>query len=255
MNKIMNFPLLVLALSLVLLWLSMRIGVFFRQRRRGPDDETREEFGVIVAANLTLLALIIGFTFSMAISRYDERQNYEEAEANAIGTEYVRADLLPLTDAVKLRALLKDYLDQRLRFYQNRDESERLRIGAVTAQLQAQLWSTAQAPAAAKPSPVIALAVSGVNDVLNSQGYTRAAWRNRIPPPAWALMLAIAICCNFVIGYGTRRAAAKSMLLLVVPLIVAISFFLIADIDSPRGGMIRVRPQNLMSLAESLQER
>jgi hypothetical protein len=254
MNKIMNSPLLVLALSFVLLWLSVRIGVFFRQRRRGPDDEAREEFGVIVAANLTLLGLIIGFTFSMAISRYDERKKYEAAEANAIGTEYVRADLLPLTDAVKVRALLREYLDQRVRFYQTRDESEHLRIDAATAQLQAQLWSTAQAPAAAKPTPVIALALSGMNDVLNSQGYTQAAWWNRIPPSAWALMIAIAICCNFVIGYGVRRAAAKGILLLVVPLVVSISFFLIADVDSPRGGMIRVPPQNLMSLAESLHE-
>jgi hypothetical protein len=254
MNKIMNSPLLVLAVSFVLLWLSVRVGIFFRQRRRGPDDETREEFAVIVAATLTLLGLIIGFSFSMAIQRYEQRRNYEEAEANAIGSEYVRADLLPLGDAVRVRTLLKDYLDQRLQFYQTRDDGQRLRIAAATAHLQAELWSAAQAPAAAKPTPVIALAVSGMNDVLNSQGYTQAAWWNRIPPAAWALMVAIAICCNFVIGYGARRAAAKSILLLAIPLVVSISFFLIADIDSPRGGVIRVRPQNLMSLAEALHE-
>jgi hypothetical protein len=255
MNRIMNSPLLVLALSFVLLWFALRIGLFFRQRRRGPDDETREEFAVIVAANLTLLGLIIGFSFAMAISRYDQRKNYEAAEANAIATEYARADLLPLSDAVKLRVLLKDYLDQRLLFYQTRDENRRSQIDAATAQLQAQLWSTVQVPAAAKPTPVIALAVSGMNDVLNSQGYTQATWWNRIPPAAWALMAAIAICCNLILGYGARRSAAKSTLLLVVPVIVSISFFLIADIDSPRGGTIRVRPQNLMSLSESLRER
>jgi hypothetical protein len=255
MNRIMNSPLLVLAVSFVLLWLALRIGVFFRQRRRGPDDETREEFAVIVAANLTLLGLIIGFSFAMAISRYDQRKNYEEAEANAIATEYARADLLPLSDAVRLRVLLKDYLDQRLLFYQTRDENRRPQIDAATAQLQAQLWSAVEVPAAAKPTPVIALAVSGMNDVLNSQGYTQAAWWNRIPPAAWGLMAAVAICCNLILGYGARRAAAKSALLLAVPLIVSISFFLIADLDSPRGGTIRVRPQNLMSLAESLRER
>jgi hypothetical protein len=255
MNRIMNSPLLLLAVSFVLLWFAVRIGVFFRQRRRGPDDETREELAVIVAANLTLLGLIIGFSFAMAISRYDQRKNYEEAEANAIATEYARADLLPLSDAVRLRVLLKDYLDQRLLFYQTGDENRRPQIDAATAQLQAQLWSTVQVPAAAKPTPVIALAVSGMNDVFNSQGYTQAAWWNRIPPAAWGLMAAVAICCNLILGYGARRSAAKSTLLLVVPLIVSISFFLIADIDSPRGGTIRVRPQNLMSLAESLRER
>jgi hypothetical protein len=204
---------------------------------------------------LTLLGLIIGFSFAMAISRYDQRKNYEEAEANAIATEYARADLLPLSDAVRLRVLLKDYLDQRLLFYQTRDENRRPQIDAATAQLQAQLWSAVEVPAAAKPTPVIALAVSGMNDVLNSQGYTQAAWWNRIPPAAWGLMAAVAICGNLILGYGARRAAAKSALLLAVPLIVSISFFLIADLDSPRGGTIRVRPQNLMSLAESLRER
>jgi hypothetical protein len=66
-------------------------------------EDLREDFSVILSATLTLLGLLIGFSFSMAISRYDERKNYEEAEANAIGTEYVRADLLPAADAAKVR--------------------------------------------------------------------------------------------------------------------------------------------------------
>jgi len=88
--------------------------------------------------------------------------------------------------------------------------------------------------------------------VLNSQGYTQAAWWNRIPIAAWALLAVIAICCNLMVGYGTRRPDAGATLLLVLPLLVSISFFLIADIDSPRGGVIHVRPQNLVSLSESL---
>ena len=91
-----------------------------------------------------------------------------------------------------------------------------------------------------------------MNDVLNSQGYTQAAWWNRIPHAAWALMGLIAICCNLLIGYGARDAKAESRLLLVLPLVTALSFFLIADIDSPRGGVIRVAPQNLLSLEASL---
>ena len=90
-----------------------------------------------------------------------------------------------------------------------------------------------------------------MNDVLNSQGYTQAAWLNHIPTAAWGLMAAIAICGNLLIGYGSRRAA-KGILFFVITLVVSISFFLIADIDAPRRGIIRVRPQNLISLAESL---
>ena len=91
-----------------------------------------------------------------------------------------------------------------------------------------------------------------MNDVLNSQGYTQAAWWNRIPTGAWALMAAIAICCNLLIGYSARRAETETRMFLVLPLVVSISFFLIADIDSPRAGLIRVRPQNLLSLSQSL---
>jgi hypothetical protein len=118
--------------------------------------------------------------------------------------------------------------------------------------LQAELWSVVRNPAAAQPTPVVALAVSGMNDVLNSQGYTQAAWWNRIPIAAWSLMAAIAICCNLLIGFGARGVKTEFILLLILPLLVSISFFLIADIDSPRGGFIHVAPQNLISLSESL---
>jgi hypothetical protein len=252
MSVLLNFPLVIFALSFVVLWLSEWFGASFRQKRGNLEEDDRDDFSLIAAATLTLLGLIIGFSFSMAISRYDQRKNYEEAEANAIGTEYVRADLLPSTDGAKTRALLRKYLDQRILFYETRDNRELQQINAATAQLQANLWSVAQAPAMAQPTPVIALAVSGMNDVLNSEGYTQAAWWNRIPSAAWSLMATIAVCSNFLIGYGVRHSEKKIPLFLVLPLVVSISFFLIADIDSPRSGIIRVRPQNLESLSQSL---
>jgi hypothetical protein len=90
---------------------------------------------------------------------------------------------------------------------------------------------------------------------LNSQGYTQAAWWNRIPPSAWALMFMIGLCCNLLIGYCIRRTGSELVVFLVLTLVVSISFFLIADIDSPRGGIIRVQPQNLLSLSQSLRPR
>jgi hypothetical protein len=174
-----------LALCLVSLWLSAQIGASFRKRRPNPEEAEREDFAVVVTATLTLLALIIGFSFSMASSRYDQRKNLEESEANAIGTEYVRADFLPAADAARVRTLLTNYLDQRVMFYETRDDRQLRQIEAATAQLETDLWSAVQAPAAAQPTPVVALAVSGMNDVLNSRGYTQAAWLNRIPLAAW----------------------------------------------------------------------
>jgi hypothetical protein len=250
--RLTNFPVLVLAVSFFLLWLAGWLGTSFRERNKGLDNATGADAGLVLGATLTLLGLIIGFTFSMAISRYEQRKNYEEAEANAIGTEYVRADLLPAAEARQVRSLLAKYTNDRILFYRSRNEQDLGQVNADTAQLQAQLWSTVVGPAAAQPNPLMALVVSGMNDVLNSQGYTQAAWWNRIPPSAWGLMLTIAICCNLLIGYCVRRTGAESLVFLVLTLVVAISFFLIADIDSPRGGIIRVQPQNLVSLAQSL---
>ena len=247
----LDYPRIFFLVSFLILWLSAQIGTSWRRRRPLKDDQ-REDFGVVQAATLTLLGLIIGFSFSMALNRYDLRKSYEEAEANAIGTEYVRAGLVPATNATVVRTLLRKYLDLRISFYKTRDKQELQRINADTAQLQTEMWSAVQDPAVAQPSPVIALAVAGMNDVLNSQGYTQAAWWNRIPQAAWSLLIAIAISCNLLIGYGSRSAGARSGLLLVLPLVVSISFLLIADIDSPRGGFIHIVPQNLKSLAESL---
>jgi hypothetical protein len=252
MNNHMISPFLVLSISFVVLWLSARLGAAFR-KQQALEEDLRHDLDVIVAATLTLLGLIIGVSISMATSRYDQRKNYEEAEANAIGTEYVRADLLPSAEAARVRALLSDYLDQRVLFYQNHDEDRLRQINDATVKLQADLWSTIQAVIVAAPqTPVLALAVSGMNDVLNSQGYTQAAWWNRIPLAAWMLMAIIAICANLMFGYGARRAKAGIIHVLVLPLVLSIAFFLIADIDSPRRGVIRVSPQNLVSLAQSL---
>ena len=237
--------------TILCLWLATQLGVYLRRRRPLKDNE-RDDFGVIQAATLTLLALIIGFSFSMAISRYDLRKTYEEAEANAIGTEWVRAGLLPAPDAAKVRSQLRRYTDLRIAFYRTQDEQERKQINNDTSNLQNEMWAAVQTPALSQPTPVMALAVSGMNDVLNSQGYTQAAWWNRIPTSAWGLLMIIAICCHVLVGYGARGEKMSASLLIVLPLVISISFLLIADIDAPRRGLIRVKPQNLVALADSL---
>ncbi|CAE6800357.1 bestrophin-like domain [Paraburkholderia haematera] len=252
MQNILNYPGIVFIFFFIVLWLSARLGASVLRKFRKIDEEVRDDFSVIQAATLTLLALIIGFTFSMAVGRYDQRKNYEEEEANAIGTEYVRADLLPAADAATVRGLLKKYLDERVLFYTTRDAEELARVNAETSRLQNAMWSTVKNAVAAQPTPVAALAVAGMNDVLNSQGYTQAAWWNRIPVAAWTLMTLIAVCANVLVGYGARGLKAGAGLLLIVPLIVSLSFMLVADIDSPRGGVIRVKPLNLHALADSI---
>jgi hypothetical protein len=244
----MNHPILVFLLTFVALWMASKAGAVIRARQGGISEGEREDFGIILASSLTLLGLIIGFTFSMAISRYDQRKYYEEEEANAIGTEFVRADLLPTASRERVRELLRSYLEQRVLFYVARSDADLQGINARTSQLQAELWDTVKEPALKDQNALEGLTISGMNDVLNAQGYTQSAWWNRIPLAAWGLMSVIAICCNLLIGYYVRPAKQHWIRLMVMPLIVSVSFYLIADIDSPRRGIIRVIPQNLISL-------
>jgi hypothetical protein len=250
--NLMNHPIAILLLSLVLLWLAAEIGAHLRRKQTKGEEVQREDLSVVLGASLTLLGLIIGFSFSMATSRYDQRKNYEEAEANAIGTEYVRAGLLPAADAAKVRSLLKRYLDQRILFYTTPNSARLNQVNATTAQLQNDLWLAVQGPTIAEPNSVMALVAWGMNDVLNSQGYTQAAWWNRIPFAAWVLMFAVGICSNILFGLNARHPQNTNWRFFVLPLIVSVSFFLIADLDSPIGGGIHVTAQNLESLADSL---
>ncbi len=246
----MLHPFLIFVLAFFGLWLAAWFGCILR--RRGLEAELREDFGFILAATLTLLGLIIGFSFSMAVSRYDQRKNYEEAEANAIGTEYVRAELLPAADAEAVRTLLRKYTDERIAFYRAVDDRELQEINSRTARLQNELWSAIRRPVMAQPTPVAALVAQGMNDVLNSQGYTQAAFWNQIPLAAWGMMAAVAVVCNLLVGFGSHNVKGGARLLPILPMVVAIAFLLIADIDAPRQGIIRVQPLNLIALAESL---
>jgi hypothetical protein len=245
-------PFLVLAVAVLAQWLAVYAGHVIRRTIRPLAEHERGDFGVILSAALTLLGLIIGFSFAMAVSRYDQRKTYEEAEANAIGTEYVRADLLPAEHAAKVRDLLRKYLEQRVAFYLAADDAQLRRVNADTDKLQGELWSTVVRAVSPQQTPIEAIVVSGMNDVLNSQGYTQAAWWNRIPVAAWGLMGLVAISCSLLFGFGERRGGA---LALVLPVIVSISFLLIADIDTPRAGVIRVLPQNLLALSETMKPR
>ena len=243
-------PFSVFAISLVAQLAAAFAGDLIRKRTVSFKQGERHDFSIVQAATLTLLALIIGFSFSMAVSRYDQRKTLEEAEANAIGTEYLRVDLLPPDDASHARELLRKYLDLRVAFYEESNAARIAEIGQQTGSMQGELWSAVLPGAVSQPTAPMALVVSGMNDVINAQGYTQAAWWNRIPVGAWAMMALMAVSCNVLIGYSERRKGQS--LLLILPFVISVAFFLIADLDSPRGGAIRVHPQNLLAAAQSM---
>jgi hypothetical protein len=249
MGPLLDHPLALCLLSLVLLWLVGMGGYWAKRLLRPLRHDEQDEYKMVEGASLTLLGLIIGFSFAMAVNRYDMRKSLEESEANAIGTEFVRADLLPAPAASALKGALKVYLDHRISYFAEGSPTLLAQAEAREAKLQADIWSIVRDSAAAQPTPIVALVVAGANDVLNAQGYSAAAWRNRIPSAAWALMGIIAAACSGLLGFGSQRFNA--VLLLVVPATISIAFMLIAEIDSPRGGFIRVLPTNLVTLGES----
>jgi len=247
----MKYPSLLFLLSFAAFWLAVKVGSAIRNRRPDfLDEDKRADLTVIQAATFTLLGIIIGFSFSMSVSRYDQRKNYEEEEANAIGTEYLRVELLRPADAAAAKAQLKTYLEQRIAWYVTRDPGQLVQIYSDEGKVGADLWSAVRKGVVDQPAAVVTLTVSGVNDVLNRQGYTEAAWLNRIPVGAWIMMLTVAWFGAFLLGIGARRPGA--FVSLTLPFVFALVFFLIADLDSPRWGVIRVHPLDLLNLSGSL---
>lgn len=252
---LLDFPYLVFAISFAAMWLAARGGIALSARQTPMERDEREYFTIVLAATLTLLGLIIGFAFSMAVSHYDVRKHYEEVEANAISTEYLRSDLLPTHDASTIKDLLKKYVELRITFYTASPftprEKQRLQeVDLQTEQLQTHMWSLVESSRAPAGTATTALVLSGMNEVIDSQGYAQAALWDRVPLEAWGLLAIIAICCNFLVGFGASRF--RRSLLVVLPALVGIAFFFIADIDGPRGGIIHVRPANLLSVAQTL---
>jgi len=257
MKFLLDHPVVFLLVLLMALGSATRLGAALRTRHGPLEEARRSDFDIVLGATLTLLSLIVAFTFSMAASRYDMRKNYEEGEANAIGTVYVRADLLPAVDAARVQNLLHEYTKLRIRFYTITNytlhtDEQLNELNKATTHKQGQLWAAVVGPVSANQTAPMALVAAGMNDALNSQSYAQAASWNRIPPGAWVLLCTIGLVATIMIGFRFDTGSRQRMLMLILPTLIAVSLFLISDIDCPRGGVIRVLPLNLMALEPTL---
>ena len=241
----MATPFFIFGAELVCCTLASQFGLYLR-RRSEVTNEAQADLGVVTAANLTLLALLIGFSFNMATSRYDARKRLEEDEAAAIRGAYLKAELLAPADAAKIEPLLGTYLGQRIAFYNTDEPKELVRLRAATMQQEKTLWDTTRLPAMEKPSSITAMAVGSVDSIIKTHMDTEAAWINRIPPEELLLLAIVALSANFLTGFGARKS--KSKLYFVLPILVSIAMFLIADIENPRQGILRIPPDNLQSV-------
>ena len=152
MSSIVDKPFILLGVFLIFQWGAAYLGDFVRARYRPARKDEQEDLDIVRSAVLTLLALIVGFSFSMAVSRYDLRKNYEEAEANAIGTAYARADLLATESAAIVRDLIRKWLKARIAFYEQSEERQIGQVDHETEKLQAELWSAVLPESRAQPT-------------------------------------------------------------------------------------------------------
>jgi hypothetical protein len=198
-----------------------------------------------------LLSLLLGFTLAMALPHYDLRKQLIMEEANAIATTSLRAELLPESQKTKVHALLRQYVEARLAFSQaDIGHPEFDSVLDRTRTLQSALWDQAKAAAQQSPTPTTSLFITSLNETTDLSEKRLAAFEKRIPLPIWLLLILISLLTCLTFGYGQRR---RFWLVAVIsPLMVAIVMGLIADLDSPRGGLLLEDLRSLNRLSQEL---
>jgi len=239
--------------ALVVILLSIEGGHRLGQWRRLRTEEEKEApVGAAVAAALGLLAFLIAFTFGLAASRFETRRTVLLDEANSIGTTYLRAGMLREPHRTSVRRLLREYVDSRLAAADaSKFEGEVQRAEA----LHTKLWSEAVAVAESDPhSIVIGLFIQSLNETIDLHSKRlNAARRSRIPPTIWYALFAMAVISLAGMGYHSGLAkTCRSPVLAAVALLFAITIWLIADLDRPQEGSIRVSQRPMIDLKNSI---
>jgi hypothetical protein len=245
----------VIALGLLIaliaaLEIGRRLGL---KARPGLGDAPRSQASSLQNAIVGMLALLLAFSLSMAISRYETRRQLVLEEANAIGTIYLRAKMLPAPYASEAASLLRQYVANRLEFFDAGVNQERLRAdNTQAAQLQRQLWSIATTASAQDNRAIpTGLFVQALNDTIDLQATRLAAFQNRVPETVIWLLLGVAVATIGVVGYnnglGNRRHAFGALTLIIL---ITIIIWVIIDLDRPRRGLIQVSQQSMVSLQD-----
>ncbi len=255
-----SLPLYLLTLVFYLLLLaSQRVGMVLRRRHdarvRVLSADTREPApdrdSFAMNSVLGLLALLIGFTFSLALSRYDSRRELVVKEANAIGTTWLRTDLLAAAERARMQDVLRRYVDSRVAFGQARTSEEELARYQQTEALQAELWSTMTAAIAGfQDTPRASLVISTTNDSIDLAAERLATRQAHIPPRILRLLLLFALLAAGLVGYERARQPKATALLL---LLFALAVGLVVDLDRPSTGVTNVPQEPMLDLQRSMQ--
>lgn len=245
--------LIVLGLFIFML-LAMEIGFRSGRRKQASVAEAITQANSVLVSMLGLLALLLAFTFSAALQRYEDRSQTVVAEANAIGTTYLRARLLPGEMPDEVQALLRQYLDVRLQ--EGRVDSTEPELHESLLHqaklMEARLWSHAVKAAELDKSVVTSgLFIQSLNELIDTSTTRNAALNRQVPEIVLLLMFATIVLTTATLGYasgiaGHRVTLAAFVLLILIALVV----YLIIDLDRPRRGVIQVSHESMLSLQQ-----
>lgn len=232
--------------------------VGFRLGRRvstQTSEGTRSHISTVEAGILGVLGLLLGFTMAMAVSRYEVRKQLVLEEANAIGTAYLRTQLLPAPEGKEIADLLREYVDARVPPGVDSATYEQIRVArARSARLQAEFWQRAVAYGQKEPSPVRSgLLLQALNQVIDLDAARWMAFQNQVPETVIYAIGLVSLLAAMIVGYtfglaGRRQIFSMGMLVLAITLVLIV----IIDLDRPREGLIRVSQQPMIDLQRQL---
>jgi len=218
------------------LFIALDLGYRLASRNRANSDPAHHEQIVSLRDGmLLLLTFLVGFTFAMALSRYDHRGALLVEEANAIRAASLRARMLPEGQQAELMELLRQYADSRMELFEAGLDVRRRQAALRRAdQLQGRLWDASVAIGHRDDSPTFVEFMLALNDAIGLADKRLAAKENRIPFITWALIVFIALCASFTAGYSLEKPFW--LLSVALPLTISVTFSLIADLDAPSSG-------------------
>ena len=239
---------------ILLLELGRRLG---RRGQRRDEEGARAGLGAVEGAVFALLGLLIAFTFSGAASRFDARRQLIVQEANAIGTAWLRLDLLSTNAQPALRELMRNYLDSRLLAYQKIPDLEGARAELNKAnRLQGEIWQRAVTACQESPNPVSAQLIPALNEMFDIATTRTMSVQTHPPTIIYGMLGVLALMSSLLAGYAMAGGKKRSWIhMIAFPLIMAASVYVILDLEFPRIGMIRIDAfdQALVEVRQSMQ--
>lgn len=233
--------------------IGFQMGRFVQKR---TDNEVKSLTGSIQASILGLLALLLGFTFSMSMQRFDSRSMALIEEANAIGTAVLRVELLPDQYKGPANGLFKDYIGLRVEVsgVDLSRSDERSKYLRKTTRVQNELWALAIAATNDDPRPVTTgVFVKALNDLIDSYGKRNALLQMHVPEVVLVLLFLVFISSGGILGYSGGLSGVRVLApIVLVSFLITLIVFIIIDLDRPKRGLIQVNQAAMIELQQSI---